>query len=452
MADPTPPPGFCAYPCDYVPPIPTPTPTPTFTPTPTPTPSPTPVVITWRIITDSRDPITDDASQPFTYNPSPTPTPTPSPTPTLTPTPTPIPGCPETWVDGPVMDLVYNTTYDIASFQSAIAYANGAPSNLATITLWIDDVAVAEYTASGKNNTAGDDTYLQWDRQNITAWENFRFYKLGFQRPFPGGTTFKFTHSTRGIQFFYKGTTRVLQGYTIGKANTVTYNVNLRDEYNRLTGDTSNLPKCAIFTVAGNIGSTSTSTAALDTGYWPAGSKIKLVLPATSGGTANSPANGIIAGAGGDGAAYSNNTAQNGLQGGLAINLNHDITILNNGTIGGGGGGGVSLRGQTAGNTHGIAAVVAARVAKNSIFGGGGGAGINPGNGGAATQPGSNGLFFVSGQGGSYGSRRGAPGGNLGNQGTGSSTNTGGAAGKAINLNGHTVTWQTKGTVYGATS
>jgi hypothetical protein len=342
------------------------------------------------------------------------------------------------------MDLAYDVTYDIASFQSAIAYANGAPSNLATITLWIDGVAVAEYTASGKNNTAGDDTYLQWDRQNITAWENFRFYKLGFQRPFPGGTTFKFTHSTRGIQFFCKGTTRVLQGYTIGQANTVTYNVNLRDEYNRLSGDTSNLPKCAIFTVAGNIGSTSTSKAALDTGYWPAGSKIKLVLPATSGGTANSPANGIIAGAGGSA------TCREGEPGGSAINLNHDITIVNSGIIGGGGGAG------------GKAGYVIILVSSRSYVGGGGGAGITPG---ATLAGGCDGKYAAAGSAGSYttGGTGGGKsslgtagnGGNLGQAGlksTGVTTYSGGAAGKAINLNGHTVTWQKLGIVYGAAS
>lgn len=432
MADPTPPPGFCAYPCDYVPPIPTPTPTPTFTPTPTPTPSPTPVVITWRIITDSRDPITDDTYQPFTYNPSPTPTPTPSPTPTLTPTPTPIPGCPETWVDGPVVDLTYNTTYNIADFQNVLASANGAPSNLATITLWIDGVAVAEYTASGNNNTAGDDTYLKWDRQNITAWENFRFYKLGFQRPFPGGTTFKFTRGTKGIQFFYKGTTRVLQGYAIGKANTITYNVNLRDEYNRLTGDTSNSLKCATFIVAGNIGSTSTGAYALDTGYWPAGSHIKLVIPAGS----------IVAGAGGNGGC---GTATGNL-GGPAINLNYGITIVNSGTIGGGGGGGGGY--------------VADRILSGTTDGGGGGgAGITPGASGCA-KSGAAGSYTAGGAGGTgqYGGT-GGRGGNLGQSGASASSSTGnrsiaagGAAGKAINLNGHTVTWETEGTVYGATS
>jgi len=429
MADPTPPPGFCAYPCDYVPPDPTPTPTPTFTPTPTPTPTPT--TITWRIVTDSRDPITDDASQPFTYNPSPTPTPTPSPTPTLTPTPTPIPGCPETWVDGPVMDLVYNTTYDIASFQSAIAYANGAPSNLATITLWIDGVAVAEYTASGKNNSAGDDTYLQWDRQYITAWENFRFYKLGFQRPFPGGTTFKFTRGTKGIQFFCKGTTRVLQGYTIGKANTVTYNVNLRDEYNRLTGDTSNLPKCANFTVAGNIGSTSTGTYALDTGYWPAGSHVKLFVPAGS----------IVAGAGGN--AICGTVAAN--PGGPAINLDYDITIVNSGIIGGGGGGGGGGR------------IDFLNIKKYA--GGGGGAGITPGagtNGGCQGPQGSAGSYTSGGAGGYakvFGlAYYGGSGGGLGEAGASGRQYPGAAAGKAINLNGHTVTWEKHGTVYGATS
>ena len=80
----------------------------------------------------------------------------------------------------------------------------------------------------------------------------------------------------------------------IGTANTNSYNLNLRTLFLAAypyVGSGATVE----FSVLGNIGSTSTSTYALQTGSWPAGSNIKLIVPATSGGTTNSPANGIIA-------------------------------------------------------------------------------------------------------------------------------------------------------------
>jgi hypothetical protein len=132
------------------------------------------------------------------------------------PPPPPPPPAPKQPIygNGATVNLVYGTTYNIADFQSAVAYADGSPPNLATITLWIDNVAITTYTASGNNGPHGDDTFVQWNRQYVTAWEQWRGYKLGSQKPFPGGTTFKFTHGTKGHHFYYTGVKRIITGYT----------------------------------------------------------------------------------------------------------------------------------------------------------------------------------------------------------------------------------------------
>jgi hypothetical protein len=202
------------------------------------------------------------------------------------------------------------------------------------------------------------------------------------------------------------------------------------------------------FTVAGNIGSASTGTAALDTGSWPAGSTIKLIVPATSGGTANSPANGVVAGAGGNGGGYPVRTGTNG---GPAINLNYNLTINNSGIIGGGGGGGGSSGWKTADSCW--------------SGGGGGGAGVGSGVGGGpgpgcsttvtSSQPGtttaggargSNYIFVEFGNSVTmYGGNGGALGvaGNSGSESDPAGRTdpyAGGAAGKCINLNGRVAT------------
>ena len=155
----------------------------------------------------------------------------------------------------------------------------------------------------------------------------------------------------------------------IGAANTNSYNVNLRDQFQAVypyIGTAVNVE----FTVLGNIGSTSTSTFALTTGSgWPTGSRIKLILPGISGGDASNPANGVIAGKGGQGQIenppccdcyYCNNVPI----GGPAIELLTDLDIVNNGIIGSGGQG--SIR-------------IAMNRDRDHKYSAGGGAGINPG-------------------------------------------------------------------------
>ena len=156
----------------------------------------------------------------------------------------------------------------------------------------------------------------------------------------------------------------------IGTASTNSYNLVLWDAFTAQypyvgTGATVE------FTLLGNIGSTTTGTYALQTGSWPAGSNIKLIVPATSGGSTNSPTNGVIAGKGGNaittGCCDSYAAASSFNPGGPAILLSYPLTIQNNGVIGSGGTGGLGIT-QNRDN--------------NALGGHGGGAGIDPGSGG----------------------------------------------------------------------
>lgn len=131
----------------------------------------------------------------------------------------------------------------------------------------------------------------------------------------------------------------------IGTADTNSYNLVLWDLFTAQypyvnTGATVE------FTVLGNIGSKSTSTYSLQTGTWPIGSKIKLILPAISGGDlTKNPLNGVIAGKGGDavftGCCDNKGAAQN--PGGPAIFLSYPLEIANSGIIGSGGTGGLGI-------------------------------------------------------------------------------------------------------------
>jgi len=110
----------------------------------------------------------------------------------------------------------------------------------------------------------------------------------------------------------------------------------------------------------------------------------------------------------------------------------------------GGGGGGRILPGTGGGSKSG---------GGGAGGGAGGGPNVNGGSGGSANNPGSNGSgssstsnYGSSGGGGGWG----AAGGNYTNSLSGSYF--GGAGGKAINLNGYTITYVATGTVYGAVS
>ena len=201
-------------------------------------------------------------------------------------------------------------------------------------------------------------------------------------------------------------------------------NINLRSVYQTQTGDYSATPVSVHFLVTGNIGSSSTATAAMATGTWPAGSDI--IVNVSTGV--------YVVGAGGAGG---NNGAGN--PGGNAISLNYNMTIVNNGIIGGGGGG----AGSQSLNPLGYVTV-----------GGGGGAGLVAGAAGV----GSRNAVFVYGAAGSLtsggvGCYRGGStsgqtvctsdrgGGSLGQGGTSIPDGPGGgAAGKAIALNGYVAT------------
>lgn len=200
------------------------------------------------------------------------------------------------------------------------------------------------------------------------------------------------------------------------------------------------------------ISSTSTGTAALDTGTgWTSGDVITI------------DNNSTIVGDGGDGGAGGGNSA--GAAGGAAghaINMQFDTTIDNTGgTLSGGGGGG---GGGTVGSTS-VAGKGTTITTKHG--GGGGGGGFGGGAGGAGGTPtngnnnyngnaGSAGSVSAAGAGGSAISdgNAGGAGGSAGAAGTqgGGSGGAGGAAGKAVNLNGNTVTFTATGTRNGATS
>ena len=193
------------------------------------------------------------------------------------------------------------------------------------------------------------------------------------------------------------------------------------------------------------IGSNSTSTEAINTGSWPAGATITLQLNSGS----------FVVGKGGDGDTIGGG---GGEAGGDAIHLAHDLTLINNGVIGGGGGGGGY--GQTYAPTGDID-VTGAGGAGNDV-------GLAPsGTGYAGTgtillerypadgtleSGGLGGLIRVND--GGLNVAQGGGGGNLGSSGlSGVGTDnqsTGGAAGAAIDKNGYTLTETTTGDIRGS--
>lgn len=230
--------------------------------------------------------------------------------------------------------------------------------------------------------------------------------------------------------------------------------------------------------------STSTGTPALTiNGTWPGG--VKLIN------------NGYIIGMGGAGGGT--NVKISGEAGGPAISLGINCTIQNNSYIAGGGGGGRSGSGFAGGGgggagggrggnslNNGLAGGAGggpgasgsngvANYAAASLGGGGGGGRILPGTGGAGGT-GSTKSGWGGGAGGGGGcssddpacgginaggtgggsNSAGAAGANAcsagGGGGWGAAGGRGGAGGKAVNLNGYTITWTATGTRWGAIS
>lgn len=225
------------------------------------------------------------------------------------------------------------------------------------------------------------------------------------------------------------------------------------------------------------IYSTSTGTAALTIdGSWPRG--ITLIN------------NGYIMGMGGAGGAAPGGS---GGGGGPAMSLGVSFSLTNNSYIGGGGGGGAAgnnssggaagggggagganggfatnygAPGGTAGGTGGGPGSSGNNGAGNNGSGGGGGR-IMPGSGGSANSGGGgagggggrSGLGVNGGAGGgagnaggSVGTPAGGGGGGWGAVGGTVAGGRNGSGGKAINLNGYSVTYLTTGTIYGGVS
>lgn len=207
-------------------------------------------------------------------------------------------------------------------------------------------------------------------------------------------------------------------------------NANLRTIYDNLFPAPDGTTQ-AKFVIEGGtkVGSTSTGTFGIVTGSWPAGAIVTLQI--NSGGSS--------VGKGGDA------TATDGENGGHAIRLDYDLTIINNGIIGGGGGGGATHNKTVGPETY--------------RAGGGGGAGFDIGLGYSSFST-DGAVFIVNGSngtlenGGTLGEADpvafGGAGGDLGQAGGNSASNTGGSAGDAIDKNGFVLTQTFAGDIRGA--
>ena len=166
------------------------------------------------------------------------------------------------------------------------------------------------------------------------------------------------------------------------------------------------------------VGSSSGTAHAIETGAFP-----ELTTPILI------DVRGMLLGKGGDGA----NGDSDGEDGGPALSLDDDVRINNSGIIGGGGGGGAGVEVESGGET----------ISEQS---GSGGAGYFNGIGGPAelnASPSQDGTNTTGGGGV-------VPGGDLGQSGDNAGTNSGGAAGAAIDKNGYTITYINAGDIRGA--
>lgn len=274
-----------------------------------------------------------------------------------------------------------------------------------------------------------------------------------------------------------------------GKASAIISNISISTNTTNYTLNPSVCP--------GYSAGKTTVNLTVNSGIWlystSTGTPALTVSGFTSGDVINIINNGYIAGMGG---VCSLDKA--GSAGGPAISLSYSTRITNNSYIGGGGGSGAVIGGGGAGGgngvtngggTVGVGGSPGAAGGNGGSYNGtnsGGGGRIFPGTGGASkglgggaggaggnylAQTGPNAFAIGSGGGGGGWGASGGAGGKIGYSpypqqltaglggsaggigGNGQASNTaGGAGGKAIALNGYSVTWVTTGTVYGAVS
>lgn len=196
--------------------------------------------------------------------------------------------------------------------------------------------------------------------------------------------------------------------------------INLRDIYESLFPTVeADANVVFLFDQSCTAGGTTTA-AAVKTGSWP-----ELDTPPFI------DVRGLLIGLGGDGA----DVDANGLDGGLALELQNDIRFSNDGIVGGGGGGG----GYAVDNEGGV---------QKAPGGGGAGFVLSSGgtggftNAGGSEIPASPGTKTAGGNGGTYGLAIGGNGGNLGQNGFPAfGGGSAGVAGAAIQTNGYTITY-----------
>ena len=191
-------------------------------------------------------------------------------------------------------------------------------------------------------------------------------------------------------------------------------------------------------------GSADNTIHAVETGAWP-----ELTTPILI------QNNGLIVGKGGNG---SSSGFSDGEDGGPALSLQANIRLKNLNIIGGGGGGG----GSQANGGSGVTANAGGGGGAGFIQGLGGSSSVSPPSKEVGTKEAENGTYTTGGDGAevtgitdssTYVTAFGGDGGNLGADGKLSPSGTnGGAAGKAIDLNGFTVTYEETGTILGAVS
>lgn len=189
--------------------------------------------------------------------------------------------------------------------------------------------------------------------------------------------------------------------------------LNLRTRYDSVFGTPTASTEVKFIVYSGVvIGSNTVSVGAIDTGSWPAGAVVTLQIDS-----------GFVVGKGG--------TTNPHVVGGPAIVLSYDLTIINNGTIGGGGGAGQNRS-------------FAGSIAYGGTGAGDVGAGTGLGNPGQTIFDGMDTAF--AGAGGQLGVA-GSNGSGAGTAGSGPSN-----PGKAVDLNGFTLTQTVSGTIKGVIS
>lgn len=118
---------------------------------------------------------------------------------------------------GATSNISYNTWYNVNDYLYAAGYCNGAVAGnrLGTITLTFRAPSGLTSTYSYRATGTGDDTYVEWNQDNIILSEGYPIAKTARSstpRPYKDlpGVQFMFTRSGNPIQWFATATTKLI--------------------------------------------------------------------------------------------------------------------------------------------------------------------------------------------------------------------------------------------------